>query len=209
MAGLEMRDGAVLSHDGRRALLPAVMKECARLGVSRSHLATYHAPAGDPVDLEGGGGRVFPDYTFGAHAVEVEVDTETGAVRVLRHIACHDVGRAINPQSVEGQIQGGAVMGLGYGLMEEVVLDHGVNLSTLFATYLIPSSLDVPDVEPIIIESGEGKGPFGARGIGEPPIAPPAAAIANAIDDAVGVRITELPITPERVARALKLFEDA
>ena len=151
---------------------------------------------------------MFPDFTFGAHAVEVEVDTETGGVRVLRHVACHDVGQAINPQSVEGQIQGGAVMGVGYGLMEEVALDHGVNLSTLFASYLIPTSLDVPDVEPLIIESGEGKGPFGARGIGEPPIGPPAAAIANAIEDAVGVRITELPITPERVARALGVLGD-
>jgi CO/xanthine dehydrogenase Mo-binding subunit len=109
---------------------------------------------------------------------------------------------------VEGQIQGGAVMGLGYALMEEVVLDQGVNLSTLFATYPIPSSLDVPDVEPVIIQSGEGKGPFGARGIGEPPIGPPAAAVANAVADAVGVRITELPITPERVARALGLLDD-
>ncbi|TMI85044.1 MAG: xanthine dehydrogenase family protein [Bacillati bacterium ANGP1] len=198
--------GDAVTQDGRRVSLPKILRECARLGVSRSHLAVYHAPAGDPVDLERGGGRVFPDFTFGAHAVEVEVDTETGAVTVLRHVACHDVGRAINPQSVEGQIQGGAVMGLGYGLMEEVVLDHGVNLSTLFATYLIPTSLDVPDVEPIIIESGEGKGPFGARGIGEPPIAPPAAAVANAVDDAVGVRITELPVTPERVARALGLL---
>jgi CO/xanthine dehydrogenase Mo-binding subunit len=188
--------------------LPKVLRECARLGVSRSHLAVYHAPAGDPVDLERGGGRVFPDYTFGAHAVEVEVDTETGAVTVLRHVACHDVGRAINPQSVEGQIQGGAVMGLGYGLMEEVVLDHGVNLTTLFATYLIPTSLDVPDVEPILLESGEGKGPFGARGVGEPPIGPPAAAVANAVEDAVGVRIAELPVTPERVARALGLLPD-
>ena len=151
---------------------------------------------------------MFPDFTFGAHAVEVEVDTETGGVRVLRHVACHDVGQAINPQSVEGQIQGGAVMGVGYGLMEEVALDQGVNLSTLFASYLIPTSLDVPDVEPLIIESGEGKGPFGARGIGEPPIGPPAAAIANAVEDAVGVRITELPITPERVARALGVLGD-
>jgi len=208
-AALEMREGAVAAPDGRRIALPAVMKECARLGASRSALAVYHAPAGDPIDLERGGGRVFPDYTFGAHAVDVEVDTETGHVRVLRHVACHDVGRAINPQSVEGQIQGGAVMGLGYGLMEEVAVDHGVNLSALFATYLIPSSLDVPDVEPLVIESGEGKGPFGARGIGEPPIGPPAAAVANAIEDAVGVRITELPITPERVARALGLFEDS
>jgi CO/xanthine dehydrogenase Mo-binding subunit len=206
-AAVELREGAAVAPDDRRIPLPAVMTECARLGVSRSALAVYHAPAGDPVDLEGGGGRVFPDYTFGAHAVDVEVDTETGHVRVLRHAACHDVGRAINPQSVEGQIQGGAVMGLGYGLMEEVALDHGVNLSTLFATYLIPSSLDVPDVEPLVIESGEGKGPFGARGIGEPPIGPPAAAVANAIEDAVGVRITELPVTPERVARALGLVE--
>jgi CO/xanthine dehydrogenase Mo-binding subunit len=205
---LEMRGGAVVAPGGRNVALPAVMKECARLGVSRNALSVYHAPAGDPVDLQRGGGRVFPDYTFGAHAVDVEVDTETGGVRVLRYVACHDVGRAINPQSVEGQIQGGAVMGLGYGLMEEVVLDHGVNLSTLFATYLIPSSVDVPDVEAITIESGEGKGPFGARGIGEPPIGPPAAAIANAIADAVGVRLTELPMTPERVARALKLLED-
>jgi CO/xanthine dehydrogenase Mo-binding subunit len=206
-AAVALRESAAVAPDGRRVALPAVMKECARLGVSRSALAAYHAPAGDPVDLERGGGRVFPDYTFGAHAVDVEVDTETGHVRVLRHAACHDVGRAINPQSVEGQIQGGAVMGLGYGLMEEVALDHGVNLSTLFATYLIPSSLDVPEVEPLVIESGEGKGPFGARGIGEPPIGPPAAAVANAIEDAVGVRITELPVTPERVARALGLFE--
>ncbi len=208
VSDLEMREGAVVAADGRQVALLAVMKECARLGASRSVLSVYHAPAGDPVDLERGGGRVFPDFTFGAHAVEIEVDTETGAVRVLRHVASHDVGRAINPQSVEGQIQGGAVMGVGYGLMEEVALDHGVNLSTLFATYLIPTSLDVPDVEPLIIESGEGKGPFGARGIGEPPVAPPAAAIANAIEDAIGVRITELPITPERVARALGLVED-
>ena len=205
-ARVALGEGCAVASDGRRVPLAQVMTECARLGVPRSYLGVYHAPAGDPVDLERGGGRVFPDYTFGAHAVEVEVDTETGAVRVLRHVACHDVGRAINPQSVEGQIQGGAVMGLGYGLMEEVVVDQGVNLSTSLASYLIPTSLDVPDVEPVILESGEGKGPFGARGIGEPPIAPPAAAIANAIEDAVGVRITVLPITPERVARALGLL---
>ena len=204
---VELREGAAVDSAGRRAPLAAVMKECARLGVPRSHLGLYHAPAGDPIDLERGG-RVFPDYTFGAHAVEVEVDAETGAVAVLRHVACHDVGRAINPQSVEGQIQGGAVMGLGYGLMEEVVVDRGVNLSTSLATYLVPTSRDVPDVESIVLQSGEGKGPFGARGIGEPPIGPPAAAVANAIEDAVGVRITELPITPERVARALGLVRE-
>jgi CO/xanthine dehydrogenase Mo-binding subunit len=206
--GVELREGGAVDSAGRRVPLAAVMKECARLAVPRSHLGLYQAPAGDPIDLERGGGRVFPDYTFGAHAVEVEVDTETGGVAVVRHVACHDVGRAINPQSVEGQIQGGAVMGLGYGLMEDVVVDRGVNLSTSLATYLIPTALDVPDVEPLVLQSGEGKGPFGARGIGEPPIGPPAAAIANAIEDAVGVRITELPITPERVARALGLVRE-
>lgn len=95
-------------------------------------------------------------------------------------------------------------MGLGYGLMEEVILEEGVNLTTSFAAYLIPSALDVPDVEPLVIESGEGLGPFGARGIGEPPIGPPAAAIANAVHDAVGVRVTRLPITSERLWRALQ-----
>ncbi len=207
-ASLAMAEGAVHAPDGRTIPLPEILSQCARLGVPRSHLGVYHAPAGEPVDLERGSGKVFPDYTFGAHAVEVEVDTETGAVRVLKHVAGHDVGRAINPQSVEGQIQGGAVMGLGYGLMEEVILEEGVNLTTSFAAYLIPSALDVPDIQPLVTESAEGLGPFGARGIGEPPIGPPAAALANAIEDATGVRVTRLPLTSERVSRALGLISD-
>lgn len=204
-SALEMSDGEVRAADGRTLALRALLAQCARAGVPRSHLGVYHAPAGEPVDLDAGAGKVFPDYTFGAHAAEVEVDTETGAVRVLRYAAAHDVGRAINPQSVEGQIQGGAVQGLGYGLMEEVVVEEGINLTTSFASYLIPSAADVPDVQAIVVESGEGLGPFNARGIGEPPIGPPAAAIANAIEDATGARVTRLPITAERVARALGL----
>jgi len=204
---LEMEDDHVVTPDGRTLPIPRLLAECARAGVSRSHLGVYHAPAGEPVDLARGSGKVFPDYTFGAHAAEVEVDTETGVVRVLRFAAAHDVGRAINPQSVEGQIQGGAVQGLGYGIMEEVVVDQGINLTTSFATYLIPTAADVPDVRAVIIESGEGLGPFNARGIGEPPIGPPAAAIANAIEHATGVRITRLPITAERVARGLGLLD--
>ena len=204
---LEMEDDHVVTPDGRTLPIPRLLAECARAGVSRSHLGVYHAPAGEPVDLARGSWKVFPDYTFGAHAAEVEVDTETGVVRVLRFAAAHDVGRAINPQSVEGQIQGGAVQGLGYGIMEEVVVDQGINLTTSFATYLIPTAADVPDVRAVIIESGEGLGPFNARGIGEPPIGPPAAAIANAIEHATGVRITRLPITAERVARGLGLLD--
>ncbi|MBM3217261.1 MAG: xanthine dehydrogenase family protein [Candidatus Rokubacteria bacterium] len=205
---LEMIDGAVHAPDARTLSLRSLLVECARASVPRSHLGVYHAPAGEPVDLNAGAGKVFPDYTFGAHAAEVEVDTETGEVRVLKYAAAHDVGRAINPQSVEGQIQGGAVQGLGYGLMEDVVVEDGINLTTSFATYLIPTAADVPDVEAIVVESGEGLGPFNARGIGEPPIGPPAAAVANAIEDATGARMTRLPITAERVARALGLVTE-
>ncbi len=206
-ASLDMIDDTVRAPDGRSLTIVELLRGCARMGVPRSHLGVYHAPAGEPVDLEKGSGKIFPDYTFGCHAAEVEVDTHTGHVTVLKLVAAHDVGRAINPQSVEGQIQGGAVQGLGYALMEEVVLEEGINLTTSFASYLIPSAGDVPDVAPLVLESGEGLGPFGARGIGEPPIAPPAAAIANAIEDATGARVTQLPLTPERVARALGFLE--
>jgi CO/xanthine dehydrogenase Mo-binding subunit len=205
-AELAMTDERVRAPDGRTLTLREVLASCARVAVPRSHLAVYHAPAGEPVDLAKGSGKVFPDYTFGAHAAEVEVDTETGAVRVLKYVAAHDIGRAINPTSVEGQIQGGVVQGLGYGLMEEILLEEGVNLTTSLAAYLIPSALDVPDVEAVVVESGEGLGPFGARGIGEPPIGPPSAAVANAIADATGARVTRLPMTSERVASALGLL---
>jgi xanthine dehydrogenase molybdenum-binding subunit len=202
---VELADGVVRAADGRSLLLPELLRACSRMGVPRSHLSVYHAPAGEPVDLEKGAGKVFPDYTYGAHAAEVEVDTETGVVKVLKLVAAHDVGRAINPSSVEGQIQGGAVQGLGYALMEDVVVEQGVNMTTSFASYLIPSAVDVPDVRAIVMESGEGLGPFGARGIGEPPIGPPAAAVANAIEDATGARLSVLPLTSERIARALGL----
>ncbi len=200
---LTMAEGEVRTAEGRAVRLPEILRHCAKLGVPRTHLGVYHAPSGEVVDLSKGTGKVFPDYAFGAHAAEVEVDTETGKIRVLKYAAAHDVGRAINPQSVEGQIQGATVQGLGFALMEEVILEQGINLTTSFSTYLIPGVLDVPDVEPVIVESGEGAGPLGARGIGEPPIGPPAAAVANAVENATGIRLTTTPFTPERVARAL------
>ncbi len=172
-------------------------------GMLPQRLATFHAEVTD-FDPRTGRGRTFPDYTYGCHAAEVEVDVETGAVRVLRYAASHDVGRIINPVRLEGQIQGGAVQGIGYALSEDVPFDQGVSRSSLFADYLIPASTDVPDIRVAALEIGPGKGPFGARGIGEPAIAPPAAAIANAVADALGVRVFELPITPERVLAALR-----
>jgi len=195
---------SVVGTPDRRIPLARVVAECGRRDVPTALLSAFRGEEAAPVDLETGQGRTFPDYTFGCHAAEVEVDTETGVTKLLKHAACHDVGRAINPQSVEGQIQGGAVMGIGQALMEEIVVEGGNNLTTLFASYLIPTALDVPDIRPIVVESGEGKGPFKARGIGEPPTGPPPAAIAAAIFDAVGVRLQELPMTPERVFKAME-----
>src|SRR6266498_3398203 len=191
----------------RARLLPVaaeLLGACRRRGISRSHLGTWHAETG-VFDPTAGQGASFPDYTFGAHAADVEVDMETGQVRVLRYAAAHDVGRAINPLRVEGQIQGGAYQGLGYALGEEIVTRDGQPVSTLLADYLLPYSADLPDVRAIIVSSGEGKGPFGARGIGEPPIGNPAATIANAVAAATGVRVTQLPITPERLLDAIDL----
>ena len=137
-------------------------------------------------------------------AVYLEVDEDTGEVRILKYVACHDVGRAIDMQRVEGQIQGAVAQGVGYALSEDVEIEDGVSTSTLFADYLIPTALDLPDITAIGLELYPGKGPFGARGIGEPPIGPPAATLASAIQDAVGVRLHQLPMTAERVLAAMR-----
>jgi CO/xanthine dehydrogenase Mo-binding subunit len=185
-------DGAV------SVTLAELAAACEQRAISTAHLSTWRGEAGS-FDPRTGQGDTFPDYTYGTHAADVEVDTETGQVRVLRYAACHDVGRAINPMRVEGQIQGGAMQGLGYALTEDVDIADGYVQAALFANYLIPNAQDFPDVLVDIIESGEGKGPLGARGIGEPPIGNVAATIASAIQDAIGVRPARLPMTPERV----------
>jgi len=146
---------------------------------------------------------VFPDFTFGAQAVEVAVDTETGQVTVLKSVACHDVGRAINPAAVVGQIQGGSTQGMGYALMEEFVLQDGLLQTPSLSEYLVPTAVDWPPTQAIILESGSGVGPFGAKGVGEPALTPAAAAVANAVADAIGVRIPDLPLTPEKVLAAV------
>jgi CO/xanthine dehydrogenase Mo-binding subunit len=180
---------------------------CASEGIHRSELVMFKAPFTGPLDPETGQGRVHPDYVFGAHAVEVAVDTETGEVTVLKSIGAHDVGQAINPQAVAGQIEGGAAQGQGYALSEEMLYSDGQLTTPSFSEYLIPTAMDMPKVESIILESRSGLGPFGAKGIGEPAMTAVAPAIANAVCDAIGVRIFELPITPEKVVRALQQIE--
>ena len=173
-------------------------------GLERSELAMFRAPFTDPIDQETGQGPVFPDFTYGCHAVDVAVDTETGEVTVLKSVGAHDIGQAINPQAVEGQIEGGALMGQGYALSEELIYKEGKLVSPSFSEYLIPTSMDMPEITSVILESRSGLGPFGAKGIGEPSLTPVAPAIANAVADAIGGRVFDLPITPEKIVRAIR-----
>ncbi|MDD4904446.1 MAG: molybdopterin-dependent oxidoreductase, partial [Candidatus Bipolaricaulis sp.] len=181
-----------------------VAAKAAAGGLPLAHLAQFNAPFTDGIDPKTGQGDIWPDFTFGAQAVEVAVDTETGEVELLKSVACHDVGRAINPAAVRGQIAGGSHQGLSYALMEEYVVEKGITKTPSLAEYLIPTSCDFPDTEVIALESGTGVGPFGAKGIGEPALTPAAPAVANAVADALGVRIFELPFTPERVLKAVE-----
>ena len=161
---------------------------------------TAHGTGLDPVD---GSGRPWQAYVYGCQVAEVEVDTVTGEVQVLGVWAVHDVGRAINPRGVEGQIEGGVVQGLGQALMEDYKLQDGHTSTHGFAKYILPTSLDVPQINSTIIEDPDPLSPLGAKGIGEPALVPTAPAIMNAIYDAIGVRMTSLPATPEKVLGGL------
>jgi CO/xanthine dehydrogenase Mo-binding subunit len=156
------------------------------------------------VDLETGQGAPYWPYTFAVQIVEVEVDTLTGIVEVIKVYAANDVGKAINPISVKGQMEGGICQGLGMALFEEVELNEGKIKNPNLSKYLIPTFADMPEIETLIVESPEPTGPYGAKGVGEPCLIPTAPAIINAIYDAVGVRITSLPATPEKILKALK-----
>jgi CO/xanthine dehydrogenase Mo-binding subunit len=143
-------------------------------------------------------------WKFATHAVEVEVDIETGIVKVLRVIAAHDVGKAINPMACEQQVEGAVVMGISNTLYEEFKMDNGRILNDTLADYKLATMQELPEIIPILVESVQQGGPFGAKGIGEPAAAPTAPAIANAIYNAIGIRIKELPITPEKILSALR-----
>lgn len=164
----------------------------------------YRPPATTPLHAETGAGR--PNYCYGyvSQAVEVEVNTLTGQVQVLQLISVHDVGRAINRQQVEGQIEGCLAQALGYALLEHFQMRDGRMLTPHFSSYLLPTTLDMPtEIVPIILELADPNGPYGARGMSEMALVPLAAAIANAIHDATGVWLNQQPMTPERVLAAL------
>ena len=152
-------------------------------------------------------GKSEPNYAYGytAQAAEVEVDIETGLIRLVRVVSANDVGRAINPQQVVGQIEGAVVQAQGYTMMEHLISREGRIINPFLSTYLIPTVLDVPEeVKSVVLEYPDPIGPWGARGMAEMPFLPLAPAIAAAVFDATGVWIDEIPMTPDKVVKALR-----
>ena len=195
MEDMELSDG--------RVRVKGVPEKYVTLQQIAANTMRFGAPY-EPVFGRGRSAKRVSSPTFAAHLAKVAVDPETGEVRVLDYVAAQDVGRAINPAEVEGQIHGGVVQGIGWALFEEMVYDEsGQALTATLMDYALPLGKDAPTITPLLVEVPSALGPFGARGVGEPPVVPVAAAIANAIKDAVGVRMTQLPMTPERVLAAL------
>jgi len=197
---LEMRDGVIRNTETQETM---EIKEGALHALARGMplaFEGYFDPQTTKLDPDTGQGVPYTTYAFATHLALVEVDEGTGEVFVRKVVAAHDVGRAIHPQNVEGQIHGGVAMGVGFALMEQYIPGQTKSM----ADYHIPTSLDVPDVVPIIVEEGEPSGPYGAKGVGEPSLIPTAPAIINAIADAIGSRSYALPTKPQHIREMLK-----
>jgi 4-hydroxybenzoyl-CoA reductase subunit alpha len=166
---------------------------------------SWMAPATEPTTLLKEDGNFSPSYSFMTQAAEVEVDPQTGRIKVLKMVAAHDCGKAINPMLVEGQLEGSVVGGMGQALYEEVVTERGQVMNPSFLDYGFPTTMEMPEIETIEVETDDPLGPFGAKEAGEGTQISPAPAILNAIYDAIGVDFTELPVTHEKI---LKAFEE-
>jgi CO/xanthine dehydrogenase Mo-binding subunit len=202
---LELRDKAVIA-DGKRIGLAELARLSQASGGGLIAHGTFIAPP-TPYDAKRVEAHVYPAFhspSFHAHAVDLSVDRETGEVTVHRYVVAQDVGFAMNPTYIEGQIEGGVAQGLGQALSEELVYENGRVLNPNLTDYKMPTTLDLPRVESILVEHPSLVGPYGAKGVGEPPNIEPPAAVANAVAAAVGVRVTTLPITAEKVALALR-----
>jgi carbon-monoxide dehydrogenase large subunit len=205
---LGLADGKVFSKDQPQQALPigeVIKRKLGINGVVRGD-ASYTYKIGKDLDLETGhSDHASAFYMYATQAAEVAVDEESGRVRVLRMAAAHDVGKAINPLNCAAQIEGGVVMGIGSALHEEMVIDNtGKVRNPSFLDYHLVTSLDCPELIPIVVECAEPEGPYGAKGLGEPGLAPTPAAIGNAVADAIGVRIHDLPLKPENVFWAIQ-----
>ena len=198
-------DGDIHSeaHPDKKMSFANLAKACHLQGIQIAETGWFDNSTPD-VDPDTSQGDAYSAYCWASQLAEVEVDTETGKVEVLRVIAVHDVGKAINPSLVEAQIEGGVVMGLGYALTEEIIEEGCIVKNTSFEEYMISTSLDVPRIESHIIEIPSSEGPYGVKGVGEPALIPTAPAILNAICDALDVRITELPANLENLHRLIR-----
>jgi xanthine dehydrogenase molybdenum-binding subunit len=163
----------------------------------------YYEPPSEEPD-ERWYGNVSATYGFGCQAALVEVDTETGRVKVLKIVSAHDAGRVINPSGFEGQIQGGVAMGIGLALLEELLVSEGRVVNGSFEDYRLPRVTDIPEIDVVSVGEPDPEGPFGVKGVAEGPVIPTGPAIANAVADALGLRIRDLPITPEKIWRAMR-----
>ena len=191
---------------GGRAVHDAAKAALAKFpGTDAKATVQFRPTPTTPLDPQTGKGTPNFCYGYTSQAVEVEVDTRTGQVRIAKIISVHDVGKAINKQQVEGQIEGCLAQAVGYTLTENLISKDGKILTPHFSNYLLPTTLDMPtDVYPVIVEHADPQGPYGARGMSEMPLVPFAAAVASAIHDATGAWVTQLPMTPERVLKAIK-----
>jgi xanthine dehydrogenase molybdenum-binding subunit len=170
-------------------------------GIAPRALYEYWAPPTRPL---GEGGDMHFAFSFAAQAAEVEVNLHTGEVRVLRVLSANDVGRAINPLGLRGQVEGGITMGMGNAITEHFILEEGRVVTDRLARYRIPSIVHMPEVIPIIVEHPTAEGPYGAKGVGEVVSIPTPAAIANAIYNAIGLRLDRLPVDQEQILRHLR-----
>jgi CO/xanthine dehydrogenase Mo-binding subunit len=207
---LEVVDGKIFCKGAplKKLSIGEVIRRYYAGGGSILGTGCFHTKDGIGPDIETGHSpRPAAFWMFGAQATEVEVDTETGQIRVLKIASAHDLGKAINPLSCEGQIEGAVAMGMGSTITEEMILKEGCVLNANLHDYKILTAADMPEVESIIVEAPHPEGPYGAKGLGEPALAPTAASISNAVFDAVGVRIKNQPLKQERVLHALKTRE--
>jgi carbon-monoxide dehydrogenase large subunit len=207
---LQLQDSKVLASDGRSLSIAQVLKATFGAGAGATVLGKGVFTPQDILGLEDVESTQLEAFSalsaFHSYAVqgaEVAVDLDTGVVRVLRLIAAHDVGKAINPRNCRQQVEGALGMGLGYGLMEEYLWEKGRVLNPDFLSYLVPTALDCPLMEVFLVEEAHPQGPYGAKGVGEMALAPAAPAIANAVYNACGVRIRALPLKPEKILKEL------
>jgi CO/xanthine dehydrogenase Mo-binding subunit len=197
---------AVKGSPGSEISLADVAAAATAAGETLTATGSYATPSPkfDPTCATGLLFPVFPTPTYHVHQAEVEVDPVTGKVTVLRYVVAQEVGKVINPDGVVGQIQGGVAQGIGYTLYERIQIgDDGRYKQRTLETYRLPVAQDIPEVETILLEHPDSAGPFGAKGVAEPPIVPVAAAIANAIADAIGAPVNSIPILPEDVLEAM------